>query len=74
MKTRSQITSFKPEISPDTRVVDVLDWPSTVDVFFSHKLDCVGCLMSPFCTLEEVSRVYKLPLEILIGAFRDSIT
>lgn len=39
--------------------------PQAVRVFLRHRMACPGCDLAPFETLEEVARVYRLPL----GAF-----
>ena len=50
-----------PEI--DMSVADVLElWPETVSVFQDYKTACVGCVMTPFDTMEDVVRIYDLDL------------
>lgn len=41
-------------------------WPQTVRVFIERGLGCVGCVMAVFDTLEDVARVYHIPLTDLI--------
>ena len=40
-------------------------WPESVSHFLAHKLNCVGCPITPFETLAEVIAIYKLPPEFL---------
>jgi len=40
-------------------------WPQSVAHFLAHKLNCVGCPITPFETLAEVIAVYQLPPEFL---------
>ena len=37
-----------------------------VSTFVRLKTHCVGCRLARFCTLEEVSRHYGIPLEALL--------
>lgn len=41
-------------------------FPQVAQVFFHLKADCVGCVLSRFCTLEEVARAYDLEQNYLI--------
>jgi hybrid cluster-associated redox disulfide protein len=38
-----------------------------VGTFLAFKTNCVGCHLSRFCTLEDVARVYELPLDDLLS-------
>ena len=45
-------------------IADILArWPQTSHLFIEYKLDCVGCTMSGFETLEEGLRAYNLDPE-----------
>ena len=45
-------------------VSEVMDmWPQTIPIFLRHKTACVGCLMSRFDTLADVSTNYGIPIE-----------
>jgi hybrid cluster-associated redox disulfide protein len=51
-----------------TLVSDVLAaCPPTVAFFLQHRLDCVGCRMAGFCTLEDVCEHYSLEIEWLLA-------
>lgn len=55
-------------------VADVLDrWPETVAVFQQFKTACVGCVMAPFDTLDDVARIYDLDLAALMSAIDATI-
>jgi hybrid cluster-associated redox disulfide protein len=41
--------------------------PRTVSTFLALKTNCVGCHLSRFCTLEDVAKVYALPLDDLLS-------
>ncbi|MBN2149224.1 MAG: DUF1858 domain-containing protein [Anaerolineales bacterium] len=41
-------------------------YPQVAQVFFHLKADCVGCVLSRFCTLEEVARAYDLEQNHLV--------
>ncbi len=50
------------EILSEMPVQDVLKrWPATAEVFNAHALACVGCALSPFCTVLDVTVTYELP-------------
>ncbi len=42
-------------------------WPKAMRVFIERGLGCVGCVMAVFDTLEDVARVYHIPLEDLVA-------
>ena len=46
---------------PDLPLEELLTlWPETITVFVRHKMLCVGCLVSPFHTVEDACREYRL--------------
>ena len=54
-------------LSP-TLTVDHLfaNWPQTTAVFLRRRFACIGCLMAPFDTLEDVARNYEVDLGDLL--------
>ena len=56
-------------IMPDQTVGDIMRrWPGTIAVFLGHRMACVGCPMSGFDSLSDVSLEYAVPLADLIAA------
>jgi len=54
-------------ITADSLVQDVVqDCPQTISVFARRGLRCVGCYISPFHTIADVSREYGLALDPLL--------
>lgn len=50
-------------------VAEVLEkWPETFTVFQEFKTACVGCVMAPFDTIDDVARIYEMDLSVLIEA------
>jgi hybrid cluster-associated redox disulfide protein len=47
--------------------------PQTMPLFITLHLDCVGCSMAKFCTLEELAGQYGLDLEALLTRFQQSL-
>ena len=40
--------------------------PEVVEVFVRHRLQCAGCCISPFHTIEDSAREYAVALEPLL--------
>jgi len=58
-------------INPKTLVGDVLrHLPQTSHVFIGHHTDCVGCQLTRFCSLQEVSHLYNLDMQVFIAELR----
>ena len=54
-------------ITANSLVQDVVkDCPQTISVFARRGLQCVGCYISPFHTIADVSREYALALDPLL--------
>lgn len=43
------------------------NWPGVHEVFMKWKTNCVGCYLQRFCTLQDVSETYRIPLPDLLG-------
>jgi hypothetical protein len=48
-------------------------YPQAAPAFFQLKTDCVGCVLSRFCTLKDVARAYNLDLENMIAVIHQTI-
>ena len=61
-------------LSP-TLTVDRLfaKWPQTTAVFLRRRFACIGCLMAPFDTLEDVARNYQVDLGELLAELSAAI-
>lgn len=64
-------------IDKDMTILDVVrSYPETKDVFVEAGLDCVGCMLSPFETLEEGTTGHGWPredLNQLIATLNDAV-
>lgn len=50
-------------------VSDILDqWPQTAPIFQQYEMACIGCALSPFCTISQAAAEYGIPPEELIMA------
>jgi hybrid cluster-associated redox disulfide protein len=47
--------------------------PQTMPLFIAQHLDCIGCSMAKFCTLEEVAGHYGLDLQLLLTRFQQLV-
>jgi len=56
----------EPLLPTDLVSTLVETWPQTVQVFVRHRVDCAGCSMASFCTLEDVARNYHIPQDLLL--------
>ncbi|QLQ08870.1 MAG: hypothetical protein HZY76_12045 [Anaerolineae bacterium] len=48
-------------------------WPQAIPVFLRHQMACVGCTMSPFETLADVTAVYNIPMTQFIDELQQTI-
>ena len=58
----------------DWTVEQVLKYyPPTAEMFIRLNIDCVGCRLDRFCTLEEVARDYCIVLDVLLAELQEAI-
>jgi hypothetical protein len=61
-------------LSLNTLVADVLAIsPQAAHLFIEMRLDCPGCAMVRFCTLQDLSDHYKLDINILMTTFEERL-
>lgn len=61
--------------NPDLPIAEIMRrWPETVQVFIARSMQCVGCVIGPFHTLEGVCAEYGIDPEVLIVDLRAAIT
>ena len=62
------MTMEHPPLSPRSPVADLLASSTlTASAFLNLRVDCIGCFMNKFCTLEDVSRHYGLNMDTIIN-------
>jgi hybrid cluster-associated redox disulfide protein len=60
--------STSQPITADSLVQDVIErHPQTILVFVRHRLQCVGCDISPFHTIADSAREHAVTIEPLLG-------
>ena len=60
-----------PFLSPRILVADLLASSlPTASTFLDLRVDCIGCFMNKFCTLEDVSRHYDLSMDTVLDALK----
>ena len=42
-------------------------WPETISVFMAFKMNCIGCYMSSFDTLEDAITVHSIPIDEILA-------
>jgi hybrid cluster-associated redox disulfide protein len=53
-----------PSLNPQTSIADLIAaWPQVIPVFLRRKMNCVGCSMSGFETIEDAARIYELDFD-----------
>lgn len=63
-----------PTLSPRTLVADLLaSTPLIAHLFVELRVDCVGCSLNKFCTLEDVCEHYQLEIETIICLIQERI-
>ncbi len=64
-----------PDLKASLTVAETLShWPQAAQVFFRHRMACIGCAMSPFDTLADVAAAYNLDLNRFLGELRQIIS
>lgn len=62
------------QLTANLTVAELLEcWPEAVAVFQELKTACVGCVMAPFDTLEDVAQIYGLDLSKIMVALEKQI-
>jgi hypothetical protein len=62
-------------LSPQTFVADLLvSTPLMAPLFVELQVDCIGCSMNKFCTLEDLCDQYQLELETVLNMIQERIT
>ena len=60
---------------PDLPIADIMRrWPETVSVFIAHDMVCVGCLVGPFHTIDDVCAEYGLDRKLMLADLRAVVT
>jgi hypothetical protein len=60
-----------PLLSPSTLLADLLaSSPLTARALLDLRVDCIGCSMNKFCTLEELCQHYGLEIETVMKRLR----
>jgi hybrid cluster-associated redox disulfide protein len=64
-----------PLLSPRMLVADLLALSPLVAPFLLDlRVDCVGCSMNRFCTLEELCTLYGLELEVILQNLQNKMS
>ncbi|MCP4420299.1 MAG: disulfide oxidoreductase [Chloroflexi bacterium] len=48
-------------------------WPETVIIFHCHKMICIGCQVSAFCTVKEAAEMYSMLVDCLLDELNQAI-
>ena len=59
-------------LSPRTLIADLLAAIPLMDpLFLELRVDCLGCSLNKFCTLEDLCEQYQLELETVINLIQE---
>ncbi|MCV2892794.1 DUF1858 domain-containing protein [Lentibacter sp. XHP0401] len=59
---------------PDMPLDELMSiWPETIAVFLHHQMLCVGCMVSPFHTVNDACHEYELDEQIFRAELHDAI-
>jgi hybrid cluster-associated redox disulfide protein len=52
--------------------IDVLlkRWPKTAQLFQSHHMACLGCVVAPFCQVKDAIAIYNLSPELFLAKLK----
>lgn len=63
-----------PLLSPRSLVADLIASSTlAAAAFLNLRVDCIGCSMNKFCTLEDVSHQYGLSLDAVINELKECV-
>lgn len=61
-----------PTLSPLTLVADLLaSTPLIAHLFVELRVDCIGCSLNKFCTLNDLCEHYQLELDTVIRMIQE---
>ena len=61
-------------IYKDIYVSDLFkSWPALLSLFMDQKLDCIGCSLVRFCTVEDIAVAYDLDLDEFITILNEYV-
>jgi hybrid cluster-associated redox disulfide protein len=59
-------------LSPQTLIADLLALaPQTTSLLMTWHVDCLGCCMNRFCTLQEMCKQYELDVETILKKLKE---
>jgi hybrid cluster-associated redox disulfide protein len=69
-----EITRTAEAIGADCIVQGIIErHPQTIIVFARHGMQCVGCYIAPFHTIDDSAREHAVPLELLLAELNQSV-
>lgn len=61
-------------LSPQTLITDLLTLaPQTAPLLMAWHVDCLGCCMNRFCTLQEMCNQYELDVETILQKLQERL-
>jgi hybrid cluster-associated redox disulfide protein len=56
-------------------VDDVMQrWPATIRIFLDFRMDCVGCPIGSFHTIEDACREHRIAIDGFLAKLRAAVT
>lgn len=61
-------------ITAGQNVADLLArWPQVIPVFMAHRMSCIGCSMSRFENIADITTIYGLNLEAFLTEINQAL-
>jgi len=74
MNMEPRKTTVMTPVTPGQNVAELLAcWPQVIPVFMAHRMSCVGCSMSRFEDITDVSAIYGLNVETFLTEINQAL-
>lgn len=74
IKPKKKKSATNKEISKDIIIGDLIEkYPASAEVLAKHGFHCIGCMISPYETLEAGAAVHSIPLKPLLAEINKAV-
>lgn len=73
-KPKKKKPVLKTKITKNIIIGDLIEkYPASAEVLAKHGFHCIGCMISPYETLEAGAAVHGIPLKLLLGEINKAV-